>query len=709
MKKLFSLFVAAILTTAAWAVPAKPGLWQTLTLKDGTQVRAELKGDEYGHFWETASGKLFVRSGNTYAETTHAAVSEMLIKERKRRNNGFTNLLDNNAGLKLAATTSTAPGDGGSHLVGNKRCLVILAEFQDKEFADGHDQEFFNRYCNEEGFSEDNFMGSTRDYFKAQSNGQLIIDFDVVGPIKLSGNSIDYAGSGGTDNVQAFAKECIEGVADQVDFSKYDWGNDGYVDEVFIIYAGHGRADSSDETSIWPHKYNLSSALTYNGKKLWVYACSSELNGSGDADGIGTMCHEFSHCMGFPDMYDIDYRCGYNGMGTWDLMCSGSYNGDGYCPPNYSGYEKWCTRWQYPIVLDDEDVEVTNMKSLSDNGDFYVIYNQKQKNELYYIENRQRKGWDLGLSGKGLLVVHLDYNATVWRSNSPNCNSRGNDHQRIEPICADGKNDSYSTSGDTYPLNKLDSLTNNSKPKAFTYNANSDGKYTMNKALQKIKQNSDGTISFNFQAVNKTIVPVDVDGEVLFAETFNECEGTGGNDGKFSGSVANGDFLTDEDGWDNGTNNKTTDCSGGDKCGYFKNVSPRTPTFRVDGTATIIFKAAPFSFDATTLTVTSTNSDVVLSETEFTMTRGQWTDYSLTITGSGSTRLQFSNGKRFFLDDLCVYIPNTTGIELLEGDFLRADAKETRIYNISGQYVGNSPALLQKGIYIMNGKKFVVK
>lgn len=32
-----------------------------------------------------------------------------------------------------------------------------------------------------------------------------------------------------------------------------------------------------------------------------------------------------------------------------------------------------------------------------------------------------------------------------------------------------------------------------------------------------------------------------------------------------------------------------------------------------------------------------------------------------------------------------------------------------RIYNINGQYVGNSANNLQKGVYIINGKKIVVK
>ena len=71
-----------------------------------------------------------------------------------------------------------------------------------------------------------------------------------------------------------------------------------------------------------------------------TYACASELNGDKTLSGIGTFCHEFSHCMGFPDMYDTTSDGNNFGMGSWDLMDYGSYNGDGYVPAGYSGYEK---------------------------------------------------------------------------------------------------------------------------------------------------------------------------------------------------------------------------------------------------------------------------------------------------------------------------------------------------------------------------------
>lgn len=55
---------------------------------------------------------------------------------------------------------------------------------------------------------------------------------------------------------------------------------------------------------------------------------------------------------------------------------------------------------------------------------------------------------------------------------------------------------------------------------------------------------------------------------------------------------------------------------------------------------------------------------------------------------------------------------NTTGIEAIK-DYTDQDAANSSvnkgIYNINGQFVGTNPAILPQGIYVKNGKKFIVK
>ena len=59
MKRLTLCFATIALATASMANPARPGLWQTITLTDGTTHQVQLRGDERCHFWESADGRRF--------------------------------------------------------------------------------------------------------------------------------------------------------------------------------------------------------------------------------------------------------------------------------------------------------------------------------------------------------------------------------------------------------------------------------------------------------------------------------------------------------------------------------------------------------------------------------------------------------------------------------------------------------------------------
>jgi hypothetical protein len=52
MKKFILTLLLTVVTVTMMAVPAKKGIWKTLKLQDGTEVRATLVGDEHGHFWK---------------------------------------------------------------------------------------------------------------------------------------------------------------------------------------------------------------------------------------------------------------------------------------------------------------------------------------------------------------------------------------------------------------------------------------------------------------------------------------------------------------------------------------------------------------------------------------------------------------------------------------------------------------------------------
>lgn len=701
MNKRIALLVALFMVTLMInAVPVKKGNWKTLRLVDGSYVKAQLKGDETLHYWESEEGVRYVPGEN---EGTYVVATTESLQKKMRVRRANTRAV----GLHKARVNQRK-----TIYQGKKKGLMILTEFKDKSFVDGHDVAKFSKVANEIGYSEYPFKGSVKDYFLAQSNGQFELDFDVVGPVKISRNSSYYAGSDGLERATTMIREATLAAEDLVDFSDYDWDGDGEVEQIYVLYAGKGQHDGGGSGTVWPHEWSMSdgyeSKIKVDGVYVNTYSCGCELDGEGKLAGIGLLCHEYSHCMGIMDMYDTSDGGGNFGMYNWDIMDYGCYNGDGYLPCGYTSYEKWLCGWLEPIEL-KEDTTITDMKALSEHGDAYVIYNDNFKDEYYLLENRKRTGWDASLDGDGLLVIHVDYDELIWYNNVINTTGSfkrvdgytqdfSNDHQRLTIFHADncmgyGTSDS---AGDLYPYLQKDSLTTKSTPAASVYNVNTDGSFNMNKGLRNIRRNGDGTISFDFALLPKESIDPEPESKYFFAETFDQCNGTGGNDGVFSGQVASSAFIPDMEGW------TSTRKYGGLKCAKFGNSgtngATESPFFVLDGDATLTFKAAAFGNDGNQLDVYLGNEllgIVYLSNTE-------WTTYEYEISGSGIKYLRFVPDRRFFLDEVYVKKPIDTGIMETEVANKRTD---TRIYGLDGRCVGTDWNALPHGIYIYQGKK----
>jgi M6 family metalloprotease-like protein len=695
-----------VITLSAMAVPAKRGQWKTLKLVDGTEINATLVGDEFGHFWKGEDGNAYKLNGDFYQQIDAKATMNK-AKARKQQVN---------AKRVMRMTLGTF-----GHYFGLKKGLIILVNFKDKAFNADHTQELYNRIANEKGFSEGSFKGSMSDYFLAQSRGQFELDFDVVGPVTVSNDASYYGSNDENDEDMHAAEMVIEAVNlikdDVTNWQQYDWDGDGEVDQVYLIYAGKGEANGGAENTIWPHAYTLKESADYEdgtgpvtvAENLTVnsYACGPELNGKSKIDGIGTICHEFSHCLGYPDFYDIDYSGG-QGMGYWDLMCAGSYNGDGYQPAGYTSYEMWMAGWLEPIELDAEDVQVQNMKSLQSGGESYIIYNKGNKNEFLMLENRQQEGWDASLPDAGMLIVHCDYDKSVWEQNGPNDDP---DHQRMVVVPADG-NSKNSEENDVFPQSDVTSFNKDfktsdkiAKKAAQFFNKNTNGTYWIDSSVEEITQNSDGTISFNFVAEYTSTsgnggTTTDVPEGAVFYESFNDCAGTGANDGNW-GSGASEKFAADNDGWD------AEALYGGYQCARFgsskKSGVATSPTITLAGnTHTLTFKAASWGNDGTGLKLSATGATVLIEPSEFTMKSNEWTTFTATISGTGDVKLVFTPAKRFFLDEVVVMDTIVqTGIETAP----QATKQTSAIYNLNGQKVTNP----KSGLYIINGRKVVIK
>lgn len=561
MKLLMLASLLGFVALSAQAVPAKKGVWRMVTLADGTQKRVELRGDEFCSYWVDAEGVSYNLDSESkrYVRVDANALQLRASQLRAKANQ------DRIARMAKARhmTVKKSLGQTNGSYFGKKKGLIILVQYKDKKFKFGHNQKMYNRMANETGYANSlGFVGSVKDYFLAQSNGLFELDFDVVGPYTLNHEYAYYgAPLGDSHDVRPcdMVYDACRLADPDVNFADYDWDGDGYVEQVYVLFAGLGQAAGGDENTIWPHEYKLqygnNGAYVSKDNNVVVntYACGPELTLQYTpvayrerVDGIGTLCHEFSHCLGYPDLYDTNYG-GNFGMGEFDLMDAGSYNGESFCPPNYSAYEKWFAGWITPTVL-DKPASVKGMQAQDVKyGQAFVVYNDNNKNEYYLIENRQQNVgiWDKQLPASGMMITHVDYDKNIWESNHVNTivNYSGdyaylnNDHQRLTIFHADNEEGSSADSqaGDLYPFNGNNSLTDTSSPAATIY----QGGTTMGKPITNITQNEDGSIDFDFMGgSNDNIITGIHFVENDEAPSFGQ--GVYSLDGRYMGTSVNG-------------------------------------------------------------------------------------------------------------------------------------------------------------------------
>lgn len=479
------------------AIPAKPGL-HLFQQPDGSTVSVYIRGDEFSNFYESTDGQFLKindrgvlcyanidAKGNIVASKYKATNLEMRSAEetlylstinKADIKKAFNRERDINMQSRIKAPgifTPTFP------TIGRPKGLVILAQYQDIKFCEDYPTlSLYQDLVNAENYTGEYSTGSVRDYYSDQSGQLFIPEFDVVGPVTLPQNRGYYGGAnGGKENVsQMMIDACL--LADAqcgVDFSQYDMNNDGFVDFIYVVYAGHGEAQGGPAESVWPQSWTLEYVYykKLDGKYLGRYACSCELSGgSGNTlDGIGTFCHEYGHILGLPDVYDAAYS-GYFGMGHWDPMDIGAYNNNSKTPAAFTSLERYSLGWMEPKVLNS--FGSFQLSSLETSNEAYFLIAGHDNNEYYIFENRQPDKWDAHLPGSGLLISHIHYVPTYWNINRVNSASSGYEH--IALVAADNKKNMEDEDGDVFPgKNNVNSFTDFTTPSAVWHNGQKVG------------------------------------------------------------------------------------------------------------------------------------------------------------------------------------------------------------------------------------------
>lgn len=487
MKKiLLSITFALMGIASGFAAKAHTAL-TTITQSDGSQLTIRLHGDEHYSWYSTTDDVLLVQVGKNYyvaqveedgtlkatPQLAHNAGKRGTVEEQVINNQNKEKFLNSlNAEPQALAKPFGEVYPAYFPHTGSPKALVILVEFQDVKFKTSDPVATFTHYLKgaegEDAPEANNAYvkgkvnyGSVYQYFNDMSQGKFTPQFDIVGPVTVSKNSAYYGGNTGKSTDVNFAQmiaEACKGVSDKVNFADYDQNNDGYVDLVYVIYAGYSESINGNSSDcLWPksgtnafYEPGTNNLLKLNGKQICRYGINNELNatptvvnnkfdGTPLLNGIGLFCHEFSHTMGLPDLYPTveASRVDNQNPEYWDLMDGGEYTYSGYFPTPYSPWEMDVMGWTAPIELGDEAKQVSLNSYASDRTAYKI---NGENDEYLLIQNIQTDGWWWGITNAfkttGMLVWRIDYPYTTVSLDNRLNNEIGKPNVMIVP--ADG-------------------------------------------------------------------------------------------------------------------------------------------------------------------------------------------------------------------------------------------------------------------------------
>ena len=513
-----------LMCLAARAVPADPTPAQ-VTQPDGSRLTLVLHGDEFFNYLTTSDGYTVVKNkagyytyarldgnqlvpSNFIARDNRSAADNVYLANVPKCLTSPAQVLQGKRMLNHRNDLLRGIGHGGHMDYDKFRGLIILINYIDRNFDEYVPSnytpiDFYEAMINSHDYqgytlpygTKVEAMGSVRDYYYDNSFHQFDPHFDILGPVDVPFLCTD-AHQFKCDSIFFAALEALD---PEVDFSQYDTDGDGTADMVFFMVAGHGSdVTANNRDYLWPHMKDFTESPVLDGVDFKLYACSTNMTGEeneyytnfNNVAGIGTICHEFSHCLGLPDFYDTD-GLGSGGTNskhpmTWSVMASGFRSNNGRNPAGYSLFERYALRFAQPTLIEGEGT--ISIPALEKSNSGYRL-NTDNEGEFFIIENRQRIKWDKNLAGPGMLIWRVDStNVDVWEHNLVNADPN---HMYYELLRANfsGISDSYN---DPFPgVSNVTSITNITEPNMRTW----DGK--MNKyAFVNIAQ-ADSIITFD--------------------------------------------------------------------------------------------------------------------------------------------------------------------------------------------------------------------
>lgn len=433
LEKFYNLIIAfacASICDYVYAAPACPDTF-CINQPDETCINIRLHGDEWFHWNTTTDNVPIIKNGNGIYEyaiinggmfvPTGIKAHDLNDRDNTEKEYIFKTVSSKSQNAQLQACIYSAkPKDFQSgaksiqtpNATGTLRNVTILMQFPDTPCQYGWAN--FDSLLNDPGYSNYGNHGSVRDYYYDNSCGQLTTISIIAGPYTAQHNLAYYSTGNdiGNSNVRELVQEAVNASKNYVDYSECDNNNDGYVDLVHIVFAGHSAEVGTQDSTIWSHRWVLQNDIVDDGKIIHDYIITPELNSYSGTEltAIGTICHEMGHILGAPDFYDCNpYNGNFNAIGRWDIMSEGNHNNSRHCPAMHNPY----TVSQIFHWRDVQDLTSNTSYTLfpieTSATQKYYRLNTPTNGEYFLLENRKKTGWDssVGYLNDGLLIYHI--------------------------------------------------------------------------------------------------------------------------------------------------------------------------------------------------------------------------------------------------------------------------------------------------------------
>jgi immune inhibitor A len=527
MKRFFLLSFTFILSLTSFAQRSNCGVSpepNTITQTDGTIITLVAFGNEQESYLETLAGYTVLANANGILEyayidangnlspssikasnTTTFTGKNSFSKHLRYSKNQQAILAETFAQLtKLANGNLDKAGPKGFPSKGVRKVCVLLIEYPDLRAT-------VQKSVIENLFNQTNYTntGCFREYYQRTSFGQLTLNSDVYGWYMSDMNYINYGRS--NLNYSANTRDLVRDAvvaADSagVNFTPYDNDQDGKVDGLVLLHAGIGAEEQSAPNAnnyIWSFRSTyFGSLVTNDGKSISSYCFFPEKrynNASYSTVGIGVMTHEFGHILDLPDLYSTQSKG--EGSGNFTNMAGGPWLNGEKTPCLFDAWSRMALEWHEPILI-SQNGTYTIPKALADSN-FSFRINTTRANEFFLLENRQLKGNDRFIPGKGLAIWHINTNTGRLLSTGGG-NNVNNDTARygVGLMQADGlrnleRGTNRGDGGDLFPGTTTNRNFNTfTNPASYLHPTTAGVSTPSNIIISNITLNSDSSVTF---------------------------------------------------------------------------------------------------------------------------------------------------------------------------------------------------------------------